>query len=82
MQAAGAGNIEIVRLLLEAGADVNEVDDSNQTALAWAQKRTQDEVAALLKRAGAKDITPVPLNADREQDAPDDKGSDAERSAE
>jgi ankyrin repeat protein len=61
MQAAGAGNTDVVMLLLLSGADVNDVDETNQSALRWAQKRTQDEVAELLIRAGAKEIQPKPI---------------------
>ena len=36
MVASGKGNLEIVKILVEKGADVNKVDSSNYTALMWA----------------------------------------------
>lgn len=46
--------IDIVRLLLEAGADVNLADADNVSPLAHAQSKNQVEIADLLKQAGAR----------------------------
>ena len=46
--------IDIVRLLIEAGADVNLADNENVSPLAHALSREYEEIAGLLKQAGAK----------------------------
>lgn len=51
--AAGSGNVEAVRLLLDAGADVATTTPSGMTALAAALKRAP-EVATLLRERGAR----------------------------
>lgn len=42
------------RLLLQHGADVNAADGQGQTALAYAERRQQAELAALLRAAGGR----------------------------
>jgi ankyrin repeat protein len=51
--AAATGNIEIARLLLEAGADINSGDSDNSTALGVAAMRQQGEMVAFLIEQGA-----------------------------
>jgi len=48
MDAAAAGNLEMVKLLVEAGADPNAVDDLDRTALDVAQECRKRKVAAYL----------------------------------
>jgi ankyrin repeat protein len=50
----GPRHTEVVRLLVEAGADVNLADSSRVTPLAHAQQRVYDEIGAILRRAGAR----------------------------
>ena len=50
----GAAHVEIVRLVVAAGASVNLADKQGVTPLAHARSRGQKEVAALLLQAGAK----------------------------
>lgn len=51
MNAAGAGQITNVRLLLEAGADPNMHDLARRTALSMARQRDHSEVVELLQQA-------------------------------
>jgi hypothetical protein len=53
MYACTSGRIEIVKLLLDAGADVNAKTDDNKTALSFAMERGVPEVIDLLKKRGA-----------------------------
>jgi ankyrin repeat protein len=53
MWAAVAGHADVVRLLIEAGADVRAVDDEGVTALHLARANGHTEVAAALLAAGA-----------------------------
>ena len=53
MWAAVAGHVDVVRLLIEAGADVRAVDDEGVTALHLARANGHTEVAAALLAAGA-----------------------------
>jgi alpha-tubulin suppressor-like RCC1 family protein/ankyrin repeat protein len=52
------GNIEVVKLLLAAGVEVNLKDNEGRTALSCAQKledvKIRDEIIAILKNAGAQ----------------------------
>lgn len=50
----GAAHQEIVRLLLEAGADPDIADGDGVTPLAHARSRGYEEIAALLVAAGAR----------------------------
>jgi hypothetical protein len=57
MVAAYAGQLPIVKLLLEAGADVNAVDSGGNTAVAWAKisraKGNALKIIPLLEQSGA-----------------------------
>jgi len=57
MVAAFAGQLQVVKLLLDAGADVNAVDAAGNTALAWAKisrsKAKPAKIIPLLEQAGA-----------------------------
>ena len=53
MLAAARGNAGLVRLLLDAGADVKARDEAGKTALDFALARERTEVAQLLRDAGA-----------------------------
>lgn len=47
--------LELIRFLIEKGADVNHKNRAGMTPLKLAMERQQTEVVALLKKAGAKD---------------------------
>lgn len=51
--AAKAGRVEIVKLLLERGADPNEAGAPWATPLAWARRKENTEIQAELRSAGA-----------------------------
>ncbi|MFC1523046.1 ankyrin repeat domain-containing protein, partial [Elusimicrobiota bacterium] len=53
--AVNNGNIEISKLLINSGADVNAVDKSGQTALEVARANGNDQMTKLLEDAGAKE---------------------------
>jgi ankyrin repeat protein len=55
MLASRNGHLEVVRLLLRAGADPGVTSESGATALRWATRAGNAEVVEVLKRAGAKD---------------------------
>lgn len=57
MYAAMAGSVPIVELLISARADLNAKQAQGGTALMLAQKSGHPEVAAILKKAGAKEQT-------------------------
>ncbi len=48
------GDIEMVRLLLSHGADVNQTDSQGNTAMIYAKVRADAKMIELLKHAGAK----------------------------
>jgi ankyrin repeat protein len=49
--------VEIARILIDAGADLNVQDEDGWTPLHWAAECEQDEIAKMLINAGAiKDI--------------------------
>ena len=50
----GPRHTEVVRLLVEAGADVNLADGSGVTPLAHARQRGYREIIAILEAAGAR----------------------------
>ena len=52
--AAASKNVELVRLLINKGVDVNTRDDSKRTALYYAQTGSDDEIVGLLKTHGAR----------------------------
>jgi ankyrin repeat protein len=49
-------DIEVVKRLLRAGADVNTRSTSGETALGWAKKFGSRPVISLLQKAGAKEV--------------------------
>ena len=51
--AARVGPLEVVRLLVEAGADVNAQDSNGNTALSIALQRDRSEIAEYLRENGA-----------------------------
>jgi len=53
MSASWNGNIELARMLVEAGADVNITDDIGETALSNASMNGQAEMVEYLKSMGA-----------------------------
>ncbi|MDF2721048.1 MAG: ankyrin repeat protein [Paenibacillus sp.] len=54
-QLAGTGNIELAKLLIEYGADLEAVDDEHGTTpLGWAAKNGQGEMVSFLLEQGAK----------------------------
>ncbi len=50
----GPRHTEVVRLLVEAGANVNLADGQGVTPLAHARKRGYSQIAAILQAAGAR----------------------------
>ena len=52
-EAAGSGQIDFAKLLLERGADVNARDDGGDTPLTIAFESKQPEIAKLLREHGA-----------------------------
>lgn len=50
----GARHAEVVRLLVEAGANVNLADADGNTPLAHAQRRGYTQIATILQQAGAR----------------------------
>jgi ankyrin repeat protein len=58
MSAAAAGHADVIRLLIEAGADVLAVDDEGATALSIARANDHAEAAAALLAAGAEPALP------------------------
>ncbi len=53
------GRPDIVRLLLEKGVDINSQNDIDETALTWARKRGETELAKFLEARGGKDPAPL-----------------------
>lgn len=53
MYAASDNAIDVVRLLIESGADVNAKNNDGLTALMYAEEEDAAEVMELLKAAGA-----------------------------
>ncbi|KAF3656940.1 putative serine/threonine-protein phosphatase 6 regulatory ankyrin repeat subunit C-like isoform X2 [Capsicum annuum] len=52
--AASSGNVEIVEILLNRGADVNQKNDGGRTALHYAASKGRAKIAELLISPGAK----------------------------
>lgn len=64
-EAARHGYLEVVELLIEHGAQVNDAADSGSAALAWARNQRHDRIASLLVKAGAREADlslPSPLD--------------------
>ena len=55
IQAAHYGKLEVVKILLNKGADVNAKDASGDTALIQASHNNNPEVVEILKAHGAKE---------------------------
>lgn len=53
--AAFNGNIRLIRLLIENGADVNAVDEMGRTPLKMARSRFNKEAEKILLEHGAKE---------------------------
>jgi ankyrin repeat protein len=53
MSAAAAGHADVIRLLIEAGADVSAVDDEGESALSFARANAHAEAITALVAAGA-----------------------------
>ena len=53
--ASELGNIQMVRLLLKAGAKVNALDSDQGTPLDWAVGTLHNDTAALLRKNGGKE---------------------------
>lgn len=49
------GDIEKVRILIDAGAKINTIDNNGWSALTWARVKTNDEIIRLLIENGAID---------------------------
>ena len=64
-----------VRLVLDAGADVNKADETTCNPLVYAQIGNQSEIAAMLKEAGAK----LPVCENIEDAAKQDRPDEVER---
>ena len=54
MKAAENGHIDVVRALLELGADPHMVDRRGQTAKTIAQRENQTVIAGVIEMAGAR----------------------------
>jgi ankyrin repeat protein len=55
IMASDANHTEVVRLLLEKGADVNAKTKYGKTALALAKIKDHTDIVQLLEKAGAKE---------------------------
>jgi ankyrin repeat protein len=55
MLAAVRGNAEMVRILIEAGADVNAYDKHMWNAVKYAIMNNHFDIVKVLRRAGARD---------------------------
>jgi ankyrin repeat protein len=55
MMAVREGKVSTVNLLIAKGADVNVRNQNGATALAWALRGNEQDMAARLRRAGAKE---------------------------
>jgi ankyrin repeat protein len=53
INAAAEGKIDVVKKLIDAGADLTARDDSDRTALIWAALRNYPDVVKTLLEAGA-----------------------------
>lgn len=55
MLAARHGRFDVVKLLVNKGADVNAIGSNNRTAINWAKLSNNWEIANYLRANGAKD---------------------------
>ena len=53
-QASFQGNLAIVKILVQHGANINKINNFGETALDLAEKKSHTEVAAFLRSKGAK----------------------------
>ena len=75
MYAAGYGHVDIVKLLLDAGADVNERSRVSRTPLIWAAGSGQLNTVRLLLKNGA-DPDLVDSNGETAADLAAENGHD------
>jgi ankyrin repeat protein len=54
MRASCHGGNDCVKSLIDAGADVNAIDNDGGTAVKWAESSQHIEAADILRKAGAK----------------------------
>lgn len=69
MNAANLGHVDIVRALLEKGADVDARDADGDTALRLAEKYKYPDIVALLKNATRVNHSSAPRNTSRNMPA-------------
>ncbi len=55
LEGIGNGDRQLNELLIAKGADVNAKDDAGNTVLQWALVNGRDDIAILLRQAGAKE---------------------------
>jgi TonB family protein len=67
MRAAIFGHVDLVRLLVAAGADVRLQDKLGLTAREWADRRGYSEIAELLSNVRPPEILPSPKSAPPEE---------------
>jgi uncharacterized protein len=58
MDASAYGHLEVVRLLVQRGADLNKANQSGLTALGLAKRGRHEAVASLLSELGASESAP------------------------
>jgi ankyrin repeat protein len=68
MHGAMSGNVDIVKAILDKGADINARDERGSSALTWAAVMDHSEVVKLLKSLGAKsDLWIASLTGDKDE---------------
>jgi ankyrin repeat protein len=84
MLAAKNGHHEVVKFLISAGANVKLRDKNDDTAMMIATENDQEDIAILLKRAGAipekkpEKEKPAPIEAEDIDDDDDDLIDDSD----